>query len=183
MEERLMQNAPLDEAQIMVIAQHNPSLFAPLYERYVDRVYAYCRRRAANDQDAEDLCSMVFARALAGLHTYQGGMVAAWLFRIAHNVVVNHYRARRQFVPLDDDISTDDFSLDHVEYAADGQLLATLISELPDDQRHLLSLAVDAGLTSQQIGDLIGKNAGTVRVQLHRLFKSLRERFLGERAQ
>jgi DNA-directed RNA polymerase specialized sigma24 family protein len=63
MEERLMQNAPLDEAQIMVIAQHNPALFAPLYERYVDRVYAYCRRRAANDQDAEDLCSMVFARA------------------------------------------------------------------------------------------------------------------------
>lgn len=104
----------------------------------------------------------------------------AWLFRIAHNVVVNHYRARRQFVPLDDDISTDDSSLDRVEHAADGQLLATLISELPDDQRNLLSLVVDAGLTSQQIGDLIGKNAGAVRVQLHRILKSLRERFLGE---
>jgi RNA polymerase sigma-70 factor (ECF subfamily) len=170
-----------DEAQLMRLAQNNPVLFAPLYERYVDRVYAYCRRRAANTQDAEDLCSLVFARALAGLHTYEGGNVAAWLFRIAHNVVVNHYRQQRSFVPLDDDFSVpDDFSYDNVERAEDGRILAGLISRLPDDQRNLLSLAVDAGLTSQQIGALIGKNAGTVRVQLHRIFKSLRERLIGE---
>ncbi|MFN8374394.1 MAG: sigma factor [Anaerolineae bacterium] len=106
-----------DEVRLMQQAQRNPALFAPLYERYVDRVYAYCRRRAASPQDAEDLCSMVFARALAGLHTYQGGHVAAWLFRIAHNVVVNHYRGRVPLVPLDDDFSADDLHFDAVERA------------------------------------------------------------------
>jgi RNA polymerase sigma-70 factor (ECF subfamily) len=180
-----MDNAPInldEEVRLMRQAQNNPVLFAPLYERYVDRVYAYCRRRAANTQDAEDLCSMVFARALAGLHTYEGGHVAAWLFRIAHNVLVNHYRAKRLIVPLEDDFTAfDDESLDNVERAEDGRILAELIAHLPHDQRNLLSLSVDAGLNSQQIGELLGKNAGAVRVQLHRLFKSLRERLLGER--
>jgi RNA polymerase sigma-70 factor, ECF subfamily len=180
-----MDDAPMkldDEVLLMRQARGNPVLFAPLYERYVDRVYAYCRRRAATTQDAEDLCSMVFARALAGLHTYEGGQVAAWLFRIAHNVVVNHYRAHRPLEPLDDDFTSfDDDSLEHIERAEDGRILTELIAHLPDDQRNLLSLAVDAGLNSQQIGALLGKNAGAVRVQLHRLFKSLRERLIGER--
>src|SRR5690242_143201 len=90
---RAAQAAPAaadDEARILQRAQQHPAAFAPLYERYFARIYAYCLRRASSPQEAEDLCSQVFTRALTGLHTYRGGSVPAWLFRIAHNVVANH---------------------------------------------------------------------------------------------
>ena len=91
----------------MQMAQRDPALFAPLYERYFQRVYAYCLRRVGNTragsaQEAEDLCSQVFTRALAGLKSYRGGIVAAWLFQIAHNVLANHYRGQQIALPLDE---------------------------------------------------------------------------------
>ncbi|NWF70941.1 MAG: sigma-70 family RNA polymerase sigma factor [Chloroflexi bacterium] len=181
MSDYLADDSAAEDQRALWAAQHNPALFAPVYERYVARIYAYCRRRTASVSDAEDLCSTVFARALAGLHTYKGGHVAAWLFGIAHNCVVNYYRARRVTLPLDDDCRADSqTAFDAVEDAHDGRIVARLIAELPDEQQDLIALAVDAGLTSPQIGALLGKNAGAVRVQLHRLFKTLRQRLIGE---
>src|SRR5690349_22722029 len=86
----------------MQLAQHDRLLFAPIYEQYFDRVYAYCLRRTNSAQEAEDLCSQVFSRALGGLESYRGGVVAAWLFQIAHNSVIKHYRARRVVTALDE---------------------------------------------------------------------------------
>jgi RNA polymerase sigma-70 factor (ECF subfamily) len=172
------------EAELMQAAQIDPAQFAPLYERYFDRVYAYCLRRSANAQEAEDLCSQVFAKALTGLPSYRGGMVAAWLFRIAHNVVVNHYRGRTMTVTLDEAEPADDGLFDHAERADDRRILGALVADLPSEQRNLLALTVDAGLTSQAAGDILGKSAGAVRVQLHRLLRQLRERYVsmtGER--
>ncbi len=172
------------EAQLMQAAQTDAAQFAPLYERYFDRVYAYCLRRSASTQEAEDLCSQVFTKALTGLHSYRGGMVAAWLFRIAHNVVVNHYRDRTMTVALDEFEPTDDGLFDQAERAEDRRILGALVADLPSEQRDLLALTVDAGLTSQAAGDILGKSAVAVRVQLHRLLRQLRERYVqitGER--
>jgi RNA polymerase sigma-70 factor, ECF subfamily len=168
------------EGQIMQMAQRDPALFAPLYERYFQRVYAYCLRRSGNAQEAEDLCSQVFTRALAGLHTYRGGLVAAWLFQIAHNVVANHYRGRRQSVALDDfDFADESASglFDDLDDADDRRVLEELVAQLPEAERDLLALTLDAGLTSEEVGAIRGKSAGAVRVELHRVIKKLRERY------
>lgn len=166
-----------DEARLMSLARSNPEAFAPLYERYFPRVYAYCLRRVNDPQEAEDLSSQVFARALAGLHGYRGGMVSAWLFRIAHNVVVNHYRGRRETLALEDHDRADDHAAHDFDRMEDDALLRDLVAALPDDQRDLLSLTIDAGLTSEQVGAALGKSAGAVRVQLHRVIKHLRQRY------
>ncbi|HEX2623326.1 MAG TPA: sigma-70 family RNA polymerase sigma factor [Phototrophicaceae bacterium] len=167
-----------DEARLIQLAKQNPALFAPLYERYFDRVYAYCFRRTENSQEAEDLCSLVFTRALSGLHTYREGVFAAWLFGIAHNVVVDYYHKRRPLVsieevelPVDDDVTT-------IELADDGRILRELIDQLTDEQRDLLAMSLESDLSSQEIGDALGKSAGAVRVQLHRTFKQLRKHYL-----
>lgn len=168
-----------DERHIMQQAQRDPAAFAPLYERYFDRVYAYCLRRAADAREAEDLCSQVFMRALAGIKTYQGGMVAAWLFQIAHNVVVSHYRQRRQVVALDDfDLLPDDSTADQIEQAEEARLMRQLVAALPAEQQHLLALTLDAGLTSVEIGAALGKSPVSIRVQLHRIIQKLRQRYL-----
>jgi RNA polymerase sigma-70 factor (ECF subfamily) len=166
-----------DDAALMALAARDPAQFAPLYERYVSRVYAYCLRRAGSTQEAEDLCSQVFTQALTHLHTWRGGMVAAWLFQIAHNTVVNHYRGRRSLVALDDVDLWDEGMTDAFDLAEDARIVKTLVADLTDDQRHLLSLTLDAGLSSQEAGVVLGKSAGAVRVQLHRTIKHLRDRY------
>ncbi|MDX1992472.1 MAG: sigma-70 family RNA polymerase sigma factor [bacterium] len=170
--------SPNEEARLLRLAQHDPSAFAPIYEHYFDRVYHYCLRRVDDPQEAEDLCSQVFTRVLTGLHTYRGGLFAAWLFQIAHHVVVNHYRARRvPFVSLDTLDLPDDTTWDTLEEAEAGRLLGQLIAELTDEQRELVALMLDAELTSSEIGAILGKSAGAVRIQLHRIIKALRERY------
>jgi RNA polymerase sigma-70 factor (ECF subfamily) len=167
-----------DEVRIMQLAQQNRLLFAPIYETYFDRVYAYCLRRTDSVQEAEDLCSLVFSRALAGLDLYRGGLVAAWLFQIAHNTVIKHYRARRIVTALDDIEELEaESDLEQVDDREVWQTLSKLVATLPDDQRELLALMLDAGLSSQEVGEIVGKSAGAVRVQFHRLLKQLRERY------
>lgn len=165
------------EIQMMFAAQADPHAFEPLYERYFERIYAYCRRRSHDDQEAEDLCSQVFIRVLVGIHTYNGGMVAAWLFRVAHNVIVNHYRGKRQIISLEGIEIPHEADGDPVEQADDQRVIRELVAALPEDKRTLLSLALDGGLNSQEIGEILNKSAGAIRVELHRTIQSLRLRY------
>lgn len=169
-----------DEATLIQLAKQNSALFAPLYERYVDRVYAYCFRRTQNAQEAEDLCSLVFTRALSGLHTYREGVFAAWLFGIAHNVLVDYYHKRRPLVSLEEiELPAEEYEHDAtLELADDGRILRHLIEQLSAEQRDLLAMSLESDLSSQEIGQAIGKSAGAVRVQLHRTFKQLRKQYL-----
>jgi len=166
------------EVQLMWQAKTNPAAFAPLYERYVDRIYAFCHSRTNHPQEAEDLCSQVFSRALGALHTYDGGMVSAWLFRIAHNLIIDHYRARRKISSLDGiDLPTDDDLLEGIEQHELQDMLRLLLDELPDDKRTLLALSLNRELTSEDVGEIVGKSAGAVRVEVHRIINGLRSRY------
>jgi len=175
--------APDDEITLARQAQINPQAFAPLYERYFDRVLRYCLRRTDSLQEAEDLCSQIFARALAGLSTYRGGQFRAWLFQIAHHTLANYYRdSQRQIdsLALDDLQLADDAAARAFDRADDDdqRMIRRLVAALPDDQRELLTLTIDGGLTSAEVGAIVGKSAGAVRVQLHRIIKSLRDQVL-----
>lgn len=162
---------------MMQAARVNIHAFAPLYERYFPRIYAYCLRRVNNEQEAEDLASQIFTRALTNLDTYRGGIVAAWLFRIAHNLVVNHYRSQRAQISLDDtDLTTDQPEpLENILQAEEAQIISSLVATLSDDQQDLVALKLVGQLTSQEIGEVVGKSAGAVRVELHRILNQLRE--------
>lgn len=170
-----------DEAAILRSAQYDLNQFAPIYERYVDRIYAYCLRRAATTADAEDLTSLIFTRAMMGLHDYRGGSVAAWLFRIAHNSVVNYYRDRRAHAPLDDAnaIFAEHSPVDDMLTAETQRAVQRLVTTLPQEAQNLIWLRM-SGLNSAEIGQVIGKSAGAVRTELYRLLKNLRAQFARE---
>jgi RNA polymerase sigma-70 factor (ECF subfamily) len=168
----------------MQAAQTDPAAFAPVYQAYFERVYAYCRRRVDSTTEAEDLTSIVFIKALRGLRSYRGGNVGAWLFRIAHNELANHWRGQRTVVSLDvvdmDIASSDASPPEVVARREERDTLQHAISLLPAAQRELLALKLDGQLTSEQIGAVVGKSAGAVRVEIHRTLKQLRVLYLQE---
>jgi RNA polymerase sigma-70 factor (ECF subfamily) len=174
-----------DDAQteyaMMLAARADVRQFAPLYERYFTRIYKYCLRRVETPQEAEDLTSQVFVRAMRALDSYRGGMVAAWLFRIAHNVVVNHLRSRRPQVSLDDmgiELMSDSAEpIKFVIRAEQEALVRDLVATLSDYQQDLLALKLSGEMTSEEIGVVVGKSAGAVRVDLHRTISQLRTMF------
>jgi RNA polymerase sigma-70 factor, ECF subfamily len=164
-----------DEGLIMEAARSDLSQFTPLYERYVSRIYAYCLRRVDDPQEAEDLTSQVFTRALTAIESYRGGLVAAWLFRIAHNIVVDYLRSRYPQVPIEElDLEDDSVApIERLMQDEDYQVLQKLVSTLPDDQQDLLALKMASGLTTEEIARIVGKSPGAVRVNLHRIIKYL----------
>jgi RNA polymerase sigma-70 factor (ECF subfamily) len=161
------------EARIMQAARQDISRFAPIYERYFLRIYTYCLRRVENSQEAEDLTSLIFTQAMTRLDQYRGGLVAAWLFRIAHNTVIDHLRSRRPDAPLDETASETPGLLEHMIQAEAAQEIRSLIGDLPDEQQNLLLLKIVAGLSSKEVGAMVGKTAGSVRVTLHRILRDL----------
>jgi RNA polymerase sigma-70 factor (ECF subfamily) len=171
--------APPDEDVILMLAaQQNSTHFAKIYEKYFQRIYAYCLRNVNNPDEAEDLASQVFVQSFRNLAHYRGGSVPAWLFRIAYGTVANHYRQSRPEVGIDDElpeIASDTIEpLETIMITETHQHLYRLVSMLPDEDRHLLALKLDGELSSQEIGALLGKNAGAIRTQLHRIIKRIR---------
>ncbi len=165
-----------EEVRLLELARNEPTAFALLYERYFPRIYAYCLRRVGSNEEAEDLTSLVFTRALTSIGSYRGGSVVAWLFRIAHNAVANHLRDRRPQLPLDTashPVSGEDLSAGIVR-DEEQEHLARLLAALPDDQREILVLRLVGELTAREIGAVIGKREGAVRVALHRIVRGLR---------
>lgn len=169
-----------DEDDVMQRAKHNPAEFAPLYDGYFDRVYGYCFKRTGNAQDAEDLTSQIFVRVLNSLHTYKSnGFFAAWLFRIAHNVLSDHYRQLKVAVSIDElEFAGSDHPPDRLEKHEDHVILNELVAKLKKEKQDILLLSIQAGLTSDEIGQIVGKKATAVRVQLHRIISDLRQQYL-----
>jgi RNA polymerase sigma-70 factor, ECF subfamily len=167
-----------EEVRIMQAARADLNRFAPLYEHYFPRIYRYCLRRVESEEAAEDLTSIIFTRVLSNISEYRDGSVAAWMFRIAHNAVANHYRGRRSQVSFErgeiDLPSEMGEPIEDLMQAEQQQAIQTLVKQLPHEQQDMLALKIAGGLTAEEVGQVVGKSAGAVRVELHRIIKRLR---------
>jgi RNA polymerase sigma-70 factor (ECF subfamily) len=166
-----------EEMLLVVRAASDPEAFAPLYLRYFDRVYAYCYRRLGNPDDAADVTSAVFFRALGTIHTCRNSF-RPWLFAIAHNALADQYRNRRPEYSLDiaNQVSDRQLSPEDAAIARETEhAVIALLAELPFEQRNVLELRL-AGLTSKEIGAVLGKQANAIDQAQYRAMNRLRER-------
>lgn len=171
-----MHDEEIDIAHAVEQSVSNPAAFRPVYEAYFSRVYQYCLKRVGRTQEAEDLTSLIFTRALTHIASYRGGSFPAWLFRIAHNVLVNHLRDQRVTMPLGnvEQLGTEDDPLERLIDVEERQHVIRLIATLSDEQRNLLSLRMAGRLSAKEIGAIVGKSEGAVRVAIHRIIQQLR---------
>jgi RNA polymerase sigma-70 factor (ECF subfamily) len=178
-DQRSHENDRLDEdaldAELVAAALRDRSQFAALYRRYQPAVYSYCRRRL-DEQDAEDATSHIFVQAMGHLESCRSPSFRAWLFRIAHNVVVDFLRRRKPSLVLDERLSlaSGERSPEDVVLSSDlQQRLARAIDTLPPDQRAAVELRL-AGFTGVECAEVLGKRPEAVRMLQHRAFGTLR---------
>jgi RNA polymerase sigma-70 factor (ECF subfamily) len=172
----------LDEAQLIEQAKTDPEAFGRLYELYVEKIYNYIYYRLGNHHEAEDLTAKVFYRALNHIAHYnnKGVPFAAWLYRIAHNLVINWRRdqSRRQVVALEDvDLSADKLEGPQraAERANESELLLAAIQQLPRERQELLVLKFVERMSNAEIGQVLGRSEGAIKSLYHRTLVSLKE--------
>ena len=161
-------------------SQADGRAFGTLYRRYLDRVYGYAFYLLGDHHDAEDVTERTFVNALAAIGTFRddGASFRAWLFRIAHNQVANALRSRgrRSADSLDlvehpSTVSSDPAAL--VGAADEARMLRRALSALSTDRRQVLLLRFVDGLSAREIGAVLGRSEGAVRVLQHRALREL----------
>src|SRR5262245_38391691 len=157
------------DAKLVAAARAEPRMFLALYERYFDRVLGYVRLRIRDAATCEDVTSTVFTTALAQLGRLRSdGSFAGWLFQIARNAVHDAHR-RPTVAPLADPPTGSEPDIEAQFLARERAAeLHALVRRLKPEQQHLLALRYGADLAFDEIGAIVGANAGTVRVRLHR---------------
>jgi RNA polymerase sigma-70 factor (ECF subfamily) len=166
------------DAELVAAARTNPREFLALYDRYFDRVLGYARLRIADAATCEDVTSTVFTTALAQLGRFRGdGSFAGWLFQIARNAVRDAQRQRPVDPITADRAGTDPSPEEHVLQLERSAQLRRLIGSLRPEHQHLLALRFGAGLSFEEIGEMLDCAPGTARVRMHRLLEDLRRRY------
>ena len=174
--------ADIDENALIEQAKIDPDAFGQLYGLYVERIYSYIYYRVGNHQEAEDLTAKVFFRALNHIPHYknQGVPFAAWLYRIARNLVANWHRdnKRRQIVALDHvRLREDNRETPHraAEINNERELLLAAIKQLPAERQQLLTLKFIEKMSNAEIGQMMGRSEGAIKSLYHRTLVSLKK--------
>ncbi len=176
----------MTEEQVLLerAQKYDEEAIGELYDFYASRIYSYLYRRVQNAQVAEDLTSEVFVRVLQALRSerFWHTSFRAWLYRIAHNLVVDYYRQQpsRPSFPLDERLIRDAGALDAARAERFSLLrLQRAIEQLTPDQQQVITLRFGEQLKSREVAEIMDKTVGAVEALQHRAIASLR-RLLSE---
>jgi RNA polymerase sigma-70 factor (ECF subfamily) len=182
-----------DEERLIEEARYGDSrAFRQLYSRYFPRLYAYASYRVGNVQDTEDLVSQTFMKVVEEIDHFEwrhDNSFAAWLFRIAHNLISNYHRhsSRAEVaLPLEDlpeiaasALLPDDLVLRKETFTH----LRSLVATLPERRREVITLKFFGGLKNREIARVLGIDERTVASNLCRALDDLQAQYAlaGER--
>jgi RNA polymerase sigma-70 factor (ECF subfamily) len=169
-----------NETQLVVLAIGGDSdAFSILYGNYQDAIYRYIFVRIGNAVEAEDLTEDVFVRAWEALPNYRPTEhpFKSWLYRIAHNLIVDHHRKRRPVAMIDDEMqhSPGMISLPEeiIEFNQEAHVLAEAIQQLGEEEQLVVVLRFMEGLSHREVAEVIGKSEAASRVIQHRALAAL----------
>jgi RNA polymerase sigma-70 factor (ECF subfamily) len=168
---------PDDSSALVKDAQRDPAVFAAVYDRYLTPVYRYVYSRVGNATDAEDLTTQTFLSALERLSSYrENGNFAGWLFAIAHNKVIDHYRREKPHAGSEAlwKVAGQDDLAGTVEQRLELEKLVTILQHLSGDEQEIIRLRYAADLSFSEIASALGKREDAVKKSLYRLLKRLK---------
>ena len=164
-----------DEERLLIeAAQADPARFVELYDRNVDRIYAYVSRRAGSRSVAEDVTSEVFEQALSNLGKFKwrGVPFVAWLYRIASNALADHWkREGRDSHDLPPDVPDE---REHQDLERRVSLFQ-LVDRLPDAQRQVIQMLFVEDRTIREVAAALDRSEGAVKQLQLRALENLRK--------
>lgn len=154
--------------------------FAKIYNHYVDKVYKYFYFKASQEE-AFDLTENVFLKVWENIkqyHNKEGASFAAWLFRIAHNLLIDHYRLdvpKAELDPQYPDQRADTSPVFLTEQSLSRGSLKTALCKLKDSHREIITFTYINGFSNEEIADIMKKSEGSLRVLKFRALRELKK--------
>ncbi len=154
--------------------------FARLYDHFVDKIFRYIYYRVRTTSQAEELTSQVFLKAWENIGGYRWTErpFSAWLYRIAHNLVVDYFRTHHQAVSLEN-LSVSDENAGDVDDLVltrlDIEVIKEAIGKLTDEQQQVIILKFLEGYETEEIAEFMKKEPGAVRALQHRALVALQK--------
>lgn len=172
----------VDDAQLLKIAQEGePEAFGELYERHAKAIFRFLYARLDNQLDAEDLTEEVFLRFWRSLPKYreQGIPLSAYLYRVANNALVDHYRRNKNSsrdMPIEDGVVADEHSnpADLANKNLDRAEMRQALEQLREDYREVLVLRFLSELSPTETAKVMKRSVGAVRILQHRALSAMR---------
>jgi RNA polymerase sigma-70 factor, ECF subfamily len=170
-----------DEADLVRRARDGDTgAFGMLYEYYLDPIYRYIYFRIGSHPDAEDLAEQVFINAWEALPRYKerGYRLSSWLYRIAHNVVIDHRRrdrTREELELTEESAGHADLPMPQ-EQLIQAETMAEVLramTTLSDEQQEIITLRFIEGLSYAEVAQIMGKNEGACRALQYRALAAL----------
>jgi RNA polymerase sigma-70 factor, ECF subfamily len=157
------------------------SALEDLYLLHFDRIYSYLHMSVGSRHDAEDLTTQTFVKMLEAIGRFKWRSVpfSAWLFRIAHNLAMDHFRANRRWQPDEEvleNVQGEETSAEDQALASLGQTgMLELIERLSPEQRQVLTLKFVFRFSNGEAASILGKSEGAVKSLQHRALASLQK--------
>jgi len=146
---------------------------------HFDRIYSYLQMSVGNRHDAEDLTNQTFVKMLESIDRFEWRKVpiSAWLFRIAHNLAMDHFRSRRRWQPeeeVPEPPGAEERSAEEEALHAIGrQSMLEMIEGLSQDQQQVLTLKFVFNFSNSDVATILGKSEGAIKSLQHRALASL----------
>jgi len=169
-----------EESLVRRAKQRDQEAFAQLYEGYFDKIYRYVALRIGDRMEAEDITQQVFLNAIRAISSFRwrGIPFSAWLFRIAHNQVVDYLRrkTKRPTIPLDESLVASDYDPQLIAgQKLDIERLHSATGKLTPAQQEVISLRFAGELPIAQVARIMGKSEGAVKALQHSAIVALRK--------
>jgi RNA polymerase sigma-70 factor, ECF subfamily len=173
--------SPEQQALLERANRAEPAALGALYDQYADKIYAYIYRRVGQAEVAEDLTGQVFMRMLEAIRTGQGWRFSfsGWLYRIAHNLVIDYYRRRGRVTLVDIDEAapvraTHGDPVRSTENLLNREQLRAALCELTEEQAQVITLRFMEERSIAEVADLMEKSEGAIKALQYRAVLALR---------
>jgi RNA polymerase sigma-70 factor (ECF subfamily) len=160
-----------------------------LYLIHFDRIYSYLHMSVGNRHDAEDLTTQTFLKMLESINRFRWGTApfSAWLFRIAHNLAMDHFRSRRRWQPEEEVPEVPGSEEPSAEAEAMQSIgresMLEMIDDLSPEQQQVLTLKFVFNFPNAEVATILGKTEGAIKSLQHRALVSLQKQLEKKSAQ